>query len=52
MVGNHEIKGTVHPKLKSLPSFTRPQVVPMNFFLLLNIKEDILNKMGQQTVHF
>ncbi len=46
------IKGTVHPKMKILSSFTHPQVVPnlYEFFLLPNTKEDILKKVCNQAV--
>ncbi len=40
------LKGTVHPKMKILSSFTHPQVFPnRNVFVLLNTKEDILKKV-------
>ncbi len=47
-----KLKGIVHPKMKILSSFTHTQVVPncMSFFLLLNIKEDILKNVGNPAV--
>ncbi len=44
-------KGTVHPKIKSLSSFTHPHVNPnlYDFFLLWNTT-NILNNEGNQTV--
>jgi len=40
------LKGTLHPQMKILSSFTHPQVVAnlnfLSFFLLLDTKEDIL----------
>ncbi len=45
------LKGTVHPKMNSLSSFTHPQVdqTCMNAFVL-NTKEDILKKVCNQAV--
>ncbi len=41
-------KEVVHPKIKLLLSFIHPQVFEnMNFFQLLNTKEDILKNAGK-----
>ncbi len=42
-------KALVHSKMKILSSFTHHQVVP-NLFVLLSIKEDILENVGNLTV--
>ncbi len=44
-------KGTVHPKMKNLSSFSHPQVVPNPEFLSSaeHTKEDILKNVGNQT---
>ncbi len=48
-----KLKGPVHPKMKTLSSFTHPQVDP-NLYecVFLNTKEDILKNEGNRAVFF
>ncbi len=46
-----DVKGIVLPKMNILPSFTLMSLQTyMSFFVMLNIKEDILKNTGNQRV--